>query len=121
MLNYKQYKVLKIINDILQNKKQNYEQNDSFTIIGDEIYDKIHYQKYTVDTILKELHDNKYLYDLSCIDNFKTVHTIKIENKGRDAIKYFYSEHFKLMFSKIFWMILGSIITLLCQIILKQI
>lgn len=116
MLTVRQYKVLKHINAII-NSKQYKSNTNSPQIIGDRIYENIKYPQYSVDVIIKELHENNYIYDLFCEGS--SVHTITIENKGKDAIANFYKEHFKLIFSKIFWMLLGSLITLICQIILK--
>lgn len=118
MLTVRQYRVLKHINTIINSKQYNCNTN-SPQIIGDKIYENIKYPQYSVDVIVEELHENNYIYDL--FYEGASIHTIMIENKGKDAIINFYKEHFKLIFSKIFWMLLGSLITLICQIILKMI
>lgn len=110
MLTYKQYKILFGINTLIENNNIISEHSSGCRIIGDKIYECTKYPKYTVDTILKELHEQKYIYDIAC-ESFTSVHAIKIESKGKDALKYHRKDIAKSILSKIFWMVLGAIIT----------
>jgi hypothetical protein len=45
-------------------------------------------EDFQVNTILKELHDIGYIYDVACAEpQFTKVHTCKINDKGLDALK----------------------------------
>lgn len=61
MLTYKQYKILFGINTLIENNNIISEHSSGCRIIGDKIYECTKYPKYTVDTILKELHEQKYI------------------------------------------------------------
>lgn len=109
MLTHKQYKILSAINTLIEHSNIISEHPSDCKIIGDKIYECTKYPKYTVDTILKELHEQKYIYDIAC-ENFTNVHAVKIESKGKDALKYHRKDIARSILSKIFWMALGAIL-----------
>jgi CTP-dependent riboflavin kinase len=115
MLNYRQYTVLKKLNEKYDANNKNSDYKSNIGILGDKVYENIRYPQYTVDAIIKELHKDGYIYDLFC--EGASVHTIEIKNEGKDALKYFYKDHLKIVFSKIIWMVIGSIVTLILQAI----
>ena len=115
MLNYRQYTVLKKLNEKYETKNKNSNFKSNIDILGDKVYENMRYPQYTVDTIIKELHKDGYIYDLFCEGG--SVHTIEIKNEGKYALNNFYKDHMKIVFSKIIWMVVGSIVTLILQAI----
>ena len=115
MLKYRQYTVIKKLNEKYETKNKNSNFKSNIDILGDKVYENMRYPQYTVDTIIKELHKDGYIYDLFCEGG--SVHTIEIKNEGKDALNNFYKDHMKIVFSKIIWMVVGSIVTLILQAI----
>ena len=108
MLSHKQYKVLKLINKNAKNNKHG----------DDYLFKKIKYKKSTLNTILVTLEDNGYIVDIfNNIPN--NLNSIDITEKGEDAIQDYWKYYIKIFLSKIFWLIFGSIITIIIQYILK--
>lgn len=105
MLSYKQYKILRLINQYTKNNKP------------ENALKVFKYKKSTRNTILKTLEDKGYIVDI--FNNIpENLNTIDITEEGESAIQDYWKYRIKTFLSKIFWIIMGTIITLVIQYIL---
>lgn len=88
-LNERQYIVLKQLKDYQKQRISSSGCKDLDNIIlHNDFYENINLEDFQVNTILKELHDIGYIYDVACAEpQFTKVHTCKINDKGLDALK----------------------------------
>ena len=115
-MEYREYRVLKILKKYKGKKDSGYE--PKIKILDDDFYSKIKYKKSSINAILKKLEDDKYIVDV--FNKMPTtVHTVEITDKGQDALDNYRRSSIKSISSKIIWMIIGALITVFFQAIFK--
>lgn len=94
----RQYKVLSGLKQYQESRidASGYKKLDN-VILNQDFYKSIHkeldLEKFEVNTILKELHDCGYVYDVASVEShFTDVHTCKISDKGLDYLKNYQEE-----------------------------
>ena len=116
LMKYREYEVLKSLKKYIGKRNKHSSKDYKAQILYDDFYLKSRYKRSSLYTIFKNLEEYGYIVDIAnSIET--TIHTVKITYKGQDALYNYRKECIKAILLRIFWMILGSLITIMLQII----